>query len=130
MKQSLYRAGSGLVMALGLVSGATAADYSSYSNEEMMQMRSRVREMSPQEHEAFRSEMRNRQQSMSPEERSRFREQNSLSGQGARYGQGGSGGQGYRYGQGSGNGQGYRYGQGNGSGQGHRYGQGGGGRGR
>ena len=121
MKQNLYRYGTGLVMVLGLVSGATAADYSSYTNEEMVQMRSRVRDMSPQEHEAFRLEMQSRQQSMSPEERSRFREQNGTSGEGNRYGQGNSSGQRYRYGQGSGNGQG------NGGGQGHRYGQGGGG---
>ena len=122
MKHKLRRYGAGLVITLGLASGAMAADYSAYTNEEMMQIRSQARDMSPEDRDAFRSEMQSRHQSLSAEERNQLREQNRNSGQG-NYGQGN------RYGQGNSGGQGNRYGQGGGGGggQGHRYGQGGGG---
>jgi len=119
MKKKLHRYSAGLAIML-LAGSAMAADYSSYSNEEMMQMRSQARDMSEQDRAAFRNEMQSRHQSMSAEERNQLREQARSSGQG-NYGQGNSYGQGNRYGQGGGGG---------GGGQGHRYGQGGGGGGR
>ncbi len=96
MKQHLCRYGAGLVITLGMASGAMAADYSSYTSEEMMQQRSQARDMSPEDRDTFRSEMQSRHQSMSAEERNRLREQNRSSGQGNygqgnRYGQGGGG---------------------------------------
>ncbi len=112
MKQNFRRYGAGLMITLVLTSGAKAADYSSYTNEEMVQMRSQARDMSQQEHDAFRSDMQSRKQSMSSEERSRFRQQNGMSGQGNRYGQSNRGGQG------NGDGQNHRYGQGGGGGRG------------
>ena len=115
MKQDIRRYVALTVLAFGLANDAmAAADYSSYTNEEMMQMQSQARDMSSQDRDAFRSEMQSRQRSMTTVERNQLREQNRSNGQGHRYGQGNGGEQGNRSGQGSGGGQG----------------QGGGGRGR
>ncbi len=109
----------GWIMALsaGFTGVAAAMDYSRLSNEEMVQMRSQVREMAPEERNDYRTEMQSRTRSMSSEERNLFRQMN---------GQGNSNGNMNRYGQ-SGNSSGnrYRYGQGSGNGSGnmHRYGQ-------
>lgn len=46
-----------------------AADYSQYTNEELVQMRAQARDMSEQDREQFREEMRGRTQSMSADER-------------------------------------------------------------
>ena len=108
MKQKKYRIGIIALIGLGVINAAVAADYSSMSTEELMNMRSQTRDMSTQDRDSYRSEMRSRAQSMSNEERSSFQQ---MRGQGSG---GGSGSQ-NRYGQGSGGGS---YGSGYGSRQG------------
>ena len=77
-------AGTGLVM---------AEDYSAYSNEEMLQKRSEVRNMSEADRNAFRAEMQKRMQSMSEEERAQMR-QGGGQGRGRMDGSGSGGGRG------------------------------------
>ena len=51
------------------VSSVSAADFSQYSNEELMGMKSEARSWDADKHNAFRTEMKLRMQSMSQEER-------------------------------------------------------------
>jgi len=93
MKFDFYRK-----LAIGLVVAssfniAVAADYSSLSTEEMINMRSQVRQMSSEERASFRNEMRSRMKSMSAEERAQFK---SMRGQGGGMGQGAGRGMGAR----------------------------------
>ncbi len=111
MKQKKYRNAIIAFIALGVINVAVAADYSSISTEELMDMRSQSRDMSTDESDSYRREMRSRVQSMSDDERSSFQQSR---GQGSG---GGSGSQ-NRYGQGSGGGGGGSYGSGYGSRQG------------
>ena len=108
MKQKKYSSGIIALIGLGVINVAVAADYSTMSTEEMVNMRSQVREMSTEDQNSFRNEMRSRTQSMSEEDRANFQQ---MSGKGSG---GGSGNQ-NRYGQGNGGG---RYGSGYGSRQG------------
>ena len=110
MKQKKYSSGIIAIIGFGVINVAVAADYSTMSTEEMVNMRSQVREMSTEDQNSFRTEMRSRTQSMSDEERSSFQQSR---------GQGSGGGSGSmnRYGQGSGGGGG-SYGSGYGSRQG------------
>ncbi len=107
-----------LTLAAGLfVAGQIlAVDFTSYSNEELFQMRDQARYMSSEDRDAYRSERQSRMQSMSQEERMSMRSDGSLGG--------------YRSASGSANGQGSmtrsRLRDGSGGGQGKRYGQGGG----
>ncbi|MEN8107961.1 MAG: hypothetical protein ABFS22_08135 [Pseudomonadota bacterium] len=121
MKNILKTVAGIMVLTAGSIS-AEAADYSDFSNEELVQQRSQVRELAPEDRESYRTEMQSRMQSMSSNERALFREMNNMGGQGD------GSGKTNRYGQGSGNGSGnmHRYGQGNSNGSGnmHRYGQG------
>ena len=138
---------SSLITVMALTAGTTgvasAEDYTDLSNDELVQMRSRVRELAPEERASYRTEVQNRVQAMDSNERALFRSMNEAGGQGEgsgsmnRYGKGGGSGKMNRYGQGNSNGSGnkYRYGQsssqGYGSGFGSRQGGGsGGGRGR
>ena len=137
MKNCLKTVAGILVLTAGSLS-VEAADYADLSNDELVQQRSQVRELAPEDRESYRTEMQSRMQSMSSDERALFRETNNMGGQGDgsgqmnRYGQGNSNGSGNqnRYGQSSSNGSGnmYRYGQGNSQGYGSGYGsrQGGG----
>ena len=121
MKNCLKTVAGIMVLAAGSIS-VEAADYADLSIDELVQQRSLVRELAPEDRESYRTEMQSRMQSMSSDERALFREMNNMGGQGD-----GSGKM-NRYGQGSGNGSGSknRYGQGNSNGSGnmHRYGQG------
>ena len=132
-----------VALTAGSIGVATAEDYTNLSNDELVQIRSQVRELAPEDRESYRTEMQSRVQAMDSEERALFRSMNEMGGQGEgtgnmnRYGQGEGTGNKNRYGQGSSNGSGnkYRYGQsssqGYGSGYGSRQGGGsGGGRGR
>ena len=72
---------------------AMAADYSTLSTEEMMNMRSQIIQMSSEERDSFRTEMRTRMSSMTVEERSQFRQKRGHgdgSGQQHQYQQGGN----------------------------------------
>ncbi|WP_246345277.1 DUF1104 domain-containing protein [endosymbiont of Lamellibrachia barhami] len=148
MKKCLKAVAGIAALTIGSIS-VEAADYADISNEELVKMRSQVREQSYEDREGYRTEMQNRMQSMDSEERSLFRQMNETGEQGEgsgkmnRYGQGGGNGSGnkYRYGQGNDNGSGnkYRYGQGSSQGSSQAYGSGygsrsgggsGGGRGR
>lgn len=134
MKKSLKAVAGIVALTIGSIS-VEAADYADISNEELVKMRSQVREQSYEDREGYRTEMQSRMQSMDSEERSLFRQMNEMGGQGEgsgkmnRYGQGGGNGSGnkYRYGQGSSQGSSQRYGSGYGSRNG---GGSGGGRGR
>ena len=108
MKQKKFRNGIIALIGLGVFNVAVAADYSTMSTEELMDMRSQSRDMSTQDRDSYRTEMRSRTQTMSDDERSSFQQ---MRGQGSG---GGSGSQ-NRYGQGSGGGS---YGSGYGSRQG------------
>ncbi|MCW8955520.1 MAG: hypothetical protein OQL09_01455 [Gammaproteobacteria bacterium] len=70
---------------LGLASThAQATDYSSYSNEQMIQMRNEIQYMSESELNAYRTEMQTRMQTMDSSEREQLRSASgSDSGQGA-----------------------------------------------
>jgi len=107
MKQKYYRNGIIALMGLAVINVATAADYSGMTTEEMVQMRSQVRDMSSEDQNSFRNEMRSRVQSMSPDERASFQQMNRQ-----------NAGQGQGQGQGSGMGSGGGYGSGYGSRQG------------
>lgn len=121
-----------MVMAAGSINMALADDYSSLTTEQMLELRSQVRELSPEERNSYRTEMQNRMQSMSSEERALFRETNQLGGQQDgtgkmnRHGQGNSSGSGSmnRYGQGSSQGYGSGYGSRSGGGSGGGRGRG------
>ena len=123
MKNCLQTVAGIMVLAAGSIS-VEAADYADLNIDELVQQRSQVRELAPEDRESYRTEMQSRMQSMSSDERTLFREMNNMGGQGD-----GSGKM-NRNGQGGGNGSGnmHRYGQGNSNGSGnmHRYGQGGG----
>ena len=137
MKNCLKTVAGIMILAAGSVS-VEAADYSDLSIDELVQQRSQVRELAPEDRESYSTEMQMRMQSMSSDERALFREMNNTGGQGDgsgkmnRYGQGGGSGSGnmHRYGQGDSNGSGnkHRYGQDNSQGYGSGYGsrQGGG----
>jgi hypothetical protein len=106
MKHKYYRNGIIALMGLAVINVAAAADYSGMSTEEMVQMRSQVRDMSSEDRNSFRNEMRSRVQSMSPEERASFQQTNRQNaGMGSGQGQGSGGGYGSGYGsrQGGGN---------------------------
>ncbi|MDA3869707.1 MAG: hypothetical protein PF589_07130 [Gammaproteobacteria bacterium] len=115
MKQKKYRIGIIALIGLGVINTAVAADYSSMSTEELMNMRSQTRELSSEDQNSYRTEMRNRVQSMSDDERSSFQQmggQDSADGSSSqnRYGQGNSsGGGGYGSGYGSRQGGGGKY---------------------
>jgi len=129
MKNCLKTVAGIMVLAAGSIS-VEAADYADLSIDELVQQRSRVRELAPEDRESYRTEMQSRMQSMSSDERAQFRETNNMGGQGEgsgkmnRYGQGNSNGSGnkHRYGQdnsqGYGSGYGSRQGGGNGGGNG------------
>lgn len=91
MKHKKITSGIIALISLAVMNVAIAADYSSMSTEELVQMRSQIRDMSDEERNSFRNEMRSRVQSMSAEERARFQQanrQNSAKGSGAGYGGG------------------------------------------
>jgi len=129
MKNCLKTVAGIMILAAGSIS-VEAADYADLSIDELVQQRSRVRELAPEDRESYRTEMQSRMQSMSSDERAQFRETNNMGGQGEgsgkmnRYGQGNSNGAGnkHRYGQdnsqGYGSGYGSRQGGGNGGGNG------------
>ena len=121
MKNHLKTMAGVLALAAGSVS-VEAADYTDLSNEEMVQMRSQAREMTPEGRESYRTEMQTRTRSMSSSEKALYRDLNASGGQDGRSGNM------HRYGQGNGNGSGNknRYGQGNSNGSSsmNRYGQG------
>ena len=108
MKQKKYSKAIIALIGLGVINVAVADDYSTMLTEELVNMRSQVREMSTEDQNSFRNEMHSRTQSMSADERASFQQ---MRGQGSG---GGSGSQ-NRYGQGNGSG---RYGSGYGSRQG------------
>ena len=116
MKYSLHILTLSMMLNTGLVATASAQDYGSMSTEDMVQLRSQVRYMSPNDRAAYRTELKSREQSMGKEEKNRYRNMNALGGS-----------EGKRYGQGSGDGSGNkrRHGQGNttGSGSMNRYSQ-------
>ncbi len=101
MKQKYYRNGIIALMGLAVINVATAADYSSMSTEELLQMRSQVRDMSSEDRNSFRNEMRSRVQAMSAEERASFQQANRQSGMGSGKGSGQGTGGGYGSGYGS-----------------------------
>jgi len=129
MKNCLKTVAGIMVLAAGSIS-VEAADYADLSIDELVQQRSQVRELAPEDRESYRTEMQSRMQSMSSDERALFRETNNMGGQGDgsgkmnRYGQGGGNGSGnmHRYGQGGSQGYGSGYGsrQGGGNGGGRR----------
>ncbi len=80
MKQKNYRNGIIALIGFGVINVAVAADYSSMSTEELVEMRSQVRETTTEDRDSYRSEMRNRTQSMSEEERANYQQR---SGQGS-----------------------------------------------
>lgn len=98
------------------VGQAAAADFGSYSNQELFQLQDQTRYMSSEDRDAYRSEKQVRMQNMSQEDRLSMRSDGSQGG--------------YRSMSGSGNGQGSmtrsRVRDGSGGGQGKRHGQGGG----
>lgn len=120
MKYSLRILTCTMILNAGLIGMASAQDYGSMSTEDMVQLRSQVRYMSPNDRTAYRAELKSREQNMSKEEKSRYRNMHTQGGDGK--------GADKRYGQGSGDGSGNknRHGQGNttGSGSMNRYGQG------
>jgi hypothetical protein len=70
LKQTLIA--TALLGAIALAGSATAqdaTDYSALSTEQLIQMRSEVRNMSADEHTRFRAEMQSRARSMTPEQR-------------------------------------------------------------
>jgi hypothetical protein len=83
------------LLAAGVFTSTFAADYTTMTTEEMVNMRSQVRSMSSEEREGFRNEMRTRMKSMSAEERSQFQQMRGQ-GQGGGMGQGGGRGFGSR----------------------------------
>lgn len=104
-----------------------AADFTTYSNDDLFQMRDQTRYMDSKDRDAYQNERQSRMQSLSYDERMNMRsgdssQQRSMSG--AENGKGSM--KRTRKRDGSGGGQGNKYGQG-GGGQGNRYGQGGGG---
>ncbi len=101
MKQKYYRNGIIALMGLAVINVATAADYSSMSTEELLQMRSQVRDMSSEDRNSFRNEMRSRVQAMSAEERASFQQANRQAGMGSGKGSGQGTGGGYGSGYGS-----------------------------
>jgi hypothetical protein len=130
MKQTLRLVGSSLILALGMTGAGAAEDYSALSNEDLVQMRSQVREMPQEDRQVFRSEMQNRVQSMSPEEKRLYQDMN---GGGRSQGAADGRGQGRKHGKGEGGGSGKMQrnrqssSQGYGSGYGSRQGGGSGG---
>jgi len=119
MKNVLKTVAGIMVLSAGSVS-IQAADYADFSNEELVQQRSQVRELAPEDRSSYRTEMQSRMQSMSSDERTLFRDMNNMDRQGS--GNNGSGNM-YRYGQSDSQG----YGSGYGSRQGGGHGGGGGG---
>ena len=88
MKQKKITVGIIALLGLGLINVATAADYSSMSTDELMDMRSEVRDMSTEDRDIFRTEMQTRVQSMSDDERVSFKQsrgQGSGNGNGKRH---------------------------------------------
>jgi len=73
MKQNKYRVAIVTLIGLGVINVAVATDYSSLSTDELMDMRSDVRELSTEDRDIFRTEMQVRVQSMSDDERASFR---------------------------------------------------------
>lgn len=71
-------------IAAGIIfsTGVVAEDYSTYSNEELRQKRSEVRNMSEAERAAYRNEMQKRMNSMSDAEREQMRQGGNGGGQG------------------------------------------------
>lgn len=77
----------GIAASITLSTGNAAEDFSAYSNEELQQKRSEVRNMNEADREAYRSEMQTRMKSMSDEDRAQFR--SNAGGGGKGQGQGG-----------------------------------------
>ncbi len=100
MKQKKYRNTIIALIGLGVINVAVAADYSSMSTEELMDMRSQSRDMSTEDRDSYRTEMRSRAQSMSDDERSSFQQSRGQGSGGG--GGGGSYGSGYSSRQGGG----------------------------
>ena len=125
MKNCLQTVAGIMVLAAGSIS-VEAADYSDLNIDELVQQRSQVRELAPEDRESYRTEMQSRMQSMSSDERALFRETNNMGGQGDgsgkmnRHGQGNSNGSGnmHRYGQSGSQGYGSGYGSRQGGGKG------------
>ncbi len=80
----------GIAAGITLSTGIAAEDFSAYSNEELQQKRSEVRNMNEADREAYRSEMQTRMKSMSDEDRAQFR--SNAGGGGKGKGQGGGSG--------------------------------------
>ena len=80
----------GIVAGITLSTSSVAEDFSAYSNEELQQKRSEVRNMSEADRAAYRSEIQARMKSMSDEERAQFR--SNAGGGGKGQGQGGGSG--------------------------------------
>ena len=85
MKQNKYRSGIIALIGLGVINVAFAADYSSMSTDELMEIRSQAGSMSSEDRDSFRSEMQSRAQTMSDEERASFKQ---MRGQGSGNGSG------------------------------------------
>ncbi len=92
-----------------------AADYSSYSTDELAAMRGTLQNATVEERNAFRAEWQKRMQQMSPEERTQYMGPPKNA---PRSGYGAGNGQGKGYGKGSGKGYGMGAGAGNGYGHG------------
>ncbi len=80
----------GIAAGITLSTVIAAEDFSAYSNEELQQKRSEVRNMNEADREAYRSEMQTRMKSMSDEDRAQFR--SNAGGGGKGKGQGGGSG--------------------------------------
>ena len=63
----------GIATGIAFCTSIAAEDFSAYSNEELQQKRSEVRNMSEADRDAYRSEMQTRMKSMSDKERAEFR---------------------------------------------------------
>lgn len=104
--------------ALFVAGPVMATDYSSYTLQELSQMRGSMMDKSQEERNAFRDAWRQKMQEASPEERAQYSRGwgsrgSGNSGQGHHYGQG-------QWGQGAGGSGGCCSGSGNGHGRGHR----------
>lgn len=105
MKKLNLVVGFSVVLLTIPVEHAVAVDYSTLSNEEMIEMRRQAQTLSAEDHAQFRNEMRSRVSAMSEEERSLMREMNmnrqgSGSGKMEKRRDGSGGGKGYGQGQG------------------------------
>lgn len=63
---------SGVIIGLIFISTSWAGDYSSYSMDELMEMRDNIHNMSQQQQNTFHEEMHSRYRSMMPDERGHY----------------------------------------------------------